>query len=49
MSGCIKDLYDYDLVEKFNNCKNISLKYNLYKNKTEIDGLNSEWVFCCKE
>ena len=31
MSGCIKDLYDYDLVRKCCRCKLICLKSNFYK------------------
>ena len=48
MSGCIKDLYDYDLVKKCRVCKHISLKSSFYKTKTKRDGLNSECACCCK-
>ena len=33
MSTCIKDLFDYDLVEKCCRCKNILLKSNFNKKK----------------
>ena len=33
MSNCIKDLYDYDLINKCSKCKNISLKSNFHEKK----------------
>ena len=33
MSSCIKDLYDYNLIEQCQMCKNILLKSNFYKKK----------------
>ena len=46
MSSCIKDLYDYDLVNKYNVCKNILLKCNFHKNTISKDGLQSQRKFC---
>ena len=49
MSSCIRDLYDNDLVKKCCRCKNILLKSNFNKNKTQRDGYRSECRSCCKE
>ena len=35
MSGCIKDIYDYDLVKKCRVCEKISLKSNFYSKKVK--------------
>ena len=48
MSGCIKDLYDYELVKKCRVCKKISLKSNFNKNRKSKDGLQSQGKFCVK-
>ena len=49
MSGCIKDLYDYDLVKKCSKCGIFSLKSNFHKNKNMSDGLHSNCIPCKKE
>ena len=49
MSSCIKNLMDYDLVEKCRVCKNILLKCNLNKNKTKRCGCRSDCISGCKE
>ena len=48
MSGCIKDLCDYELVKKCRVCRNISLKSNFNKKKSK-DGLQSQCKFCVKD
>ena len=48
MSNCIKDLFDYDLVEKCCRCKNISLKSNFHKNNKRRDGVQGLCKNCCK-
>ena len=45
MSTCIKNLYDYDLIEKCRVCKNYSLKFNFNKNTKPKDGLQSQCKF----
>ena len=49
MSSCIKDLYDYDLVERCCRCKNILLKSNFHKNKNRKDGLHSQCKICAND
>ena len=49
MSGCVKDLYDYDLDKKCRLCKNTSLKSNFHKNKKLGDGFNPQCKFCTKK
>ena len=48
MSNCIKDLYDYELVEKCCRCEIISLKPNFHKNKLTKDGCRSACKNCEK-
>ena len=48
MSNCIKDLFDYDLVEKCCRCKNILLKSNFHK-KNRKGGLHSQCKFCAND
>ena len=48
MSGCIKDLYDYELVKKCSKCKTIYLKSNFHKNKNMKDGLQPHCISCVK-
>ena len=49
MSGCIKDLYDYDLVKKCSKCKIISLKTKFQKQSKSSDGFHPQCKFCKKE
>ena len=49
MSTCIKDFFDYGLVEKRRVCEYISLKTNFNKKKTKKVGYISECRSCCKE
>ena len=42
MSSCIKDLYDYDLVEKCSKCEIISLKSNFHKRSKSSDGFHPQ-------
>ena len=49
MNDCIKDLHDYDLVKKSCRCGNISLKYNLHKNKLTQDGCRTASKNCAKK
>ena len=49
MSNCIKDLHDYGLVKKCSECEIISLKINFHKDKTKIDGLKANCIFCRKK
>ena len=49
MSSCIKELYDYNLVEKCCRCKNILLKSNFHKNTTKKDGVQNFCISCFKE
>ena len=49
MSGCIKDLYDYDLVKKCCICKNISLKSNFHGDRTKKDGVQGICKNCFKQ
>ena len=49
MSNCIKELYDYELVEKCRVRKNNSLKSNFNKNRTKKDVYRSECRSCCKK
>ena len=46
MSNCIKDLYDYNLIKKCYDCKNILLKSNFSRNVKSKDGLQSQCTFC---
>ena len=46
MSNCIKDLYDYDLINKCLKCGNISLKSTFHKDKNREDGLQPHCVSC---
>ena len=48
MSNCIKDLYDYDLIEKCSKCGIISLKSIFHKNKLTKGGSRSECKNCEK-
>ena len=48
MNNCIKDLFDYDLVEKCLKCGNISLKSNFHKDKNREDGLQPDCKSCKK-
>ena len=49
MRGCIKDLYDYDLIKNCRVCKNILLKSNFHKNKNMSDEFNPQCKFCTKK
>ena len=49
MSGCIKDLYNYESFKKCSKCKNILLKSNFRKNKKMSDGLQSQCKFCVND
>ena len=42
MNNCIKDLYDYNLINKCSKCGIISLKSNFYKDRTKKDGYRPE-------
>ena len=46
MSGCIIDLYAYDLIERCLKYGNLSLKPNFHKNKTKRDGLQPHCKSC---
>ena len=46
MSNCIKDLYDYDLINKCLKCENISLKSIFHKGKNREDGLQPHCISC---
>ena len=48
MSNCIKDFYEYELVEKGSKCGFTSLKSNFYNDRTETDGYRPQCKFCCK-
>ena len=43
MSNCIKELYEYDLVQKRCRCSNILFKSNFHKNLGSKDGLDPRW------
>ena len=49
MSGCIKDLYDYELVKKCCRCGIISLKSNFHEDKNRKDGLHPYCNPCMKK
>ena len=49
MSSCIKDLYDYDLVEKCSKCGIMSLKSKFHKIKAKSNGYRSECITCRKK
>ena len=49
MNNCIKDLIDYNLVERCCRCKSICLKSNFWKNKKMSDGLQSQSIFCVND
>ena len=49
MSGCIKDLYDCELVKKCSKCGIISLKSNFHKRSKSIDGLTTHCGFCVND
>ena len=49
MSSCIKDLFDYDLIEKCSKCKTISLKSNFYKDITKKDGYRPSCKRCTNQ
>ena len=49
MSGCNKELYDYDFVKKCCRCKLICLKSNFYKSKNMSDGSHPQSKFCAKK
>ena len=42
MGTCIKDLFDYDLLQKYRVCKNILLKFNFHENTKSKGGLQSQ-------
>ena len=44
MSGCIKDLYDYDPVKKCSRCGIVTLKSNFHKRTLSKDGLYQSHV-----
>ena len=46
MSGCIKDLYDYELVKKCSKCGIISLESNFHKNIKTNDGFHPLCILC---
>ena len=49
MSGCIKDLHDFDLVKNGCRCKLICLKSNFYKSKKMSDALHPQYKSCSKK
>ena len=49
MSNCIKDLYDYDLVEKCYKCGIVKLNSNFHKNKKMSDGLYKQCRLCVNQ
>ena len=49
MSGCNKNLYDYDLVKKCSKCGIISLKSNFHKKSRSKDGLNRHCKNCVNQ
>ena len=48
MSGCIKDLYDYELVKKCSRCVIISLKSNFHRQSKSKNGLQPQCKRCLK-
>ena len=46
MSNCIKDLFDYDLVEKCSKSGIVKLKSNFHKKLKYSDGLSSQCKSC---
>ena len=44
MSSCIKELYDYDLVNKCSKCEILSLKSNFHKDENRQDGLKLHFI-----
>ena len=49
MSNCIKEFYDYQLIEKCSKCGIISLKSNFHEDKTKNDGLSNQCRFCVNQ
>ena len=49
MCGCNKDLNDYDLIEECSKCGIISLKSNIYKDRTNKNGYRPECKICVNE
>ena len=49
MSTCIKDLYDYGLVKKCCKCKIISLRSNIFKDRTKKDSYRPECKIFCRK
>ena len=49
MSACIKDLFDYDLVENCLKCGNNSLKSYFHKDKNREHGLQPHCKSCKKQ
>ena len=49
MSGCIKDLHNYDLVKNGCRCNLNCLKSNFYKSKNMSDGLHLHYKSCSKK
>ena len=45
----IRDLFDYHLVRKCSECKNISLESNFHKQKLSKDGLHFQCISCRKK
>ena len=39
MTGCIKELFDYDLIKKYSKCGIVKLKSNFDKKIKSSDGL----------
>ena len=49
MSNCIKDLYDYDLVEKCSRCKNVLSKSNSHTDINRKNCVQRICIICIKE
>ena len=48
MSGCVKEIFDYDLVKRCCICKRICLKNKVNRNKTTRDGNKKDCMTCCE-
>ena len=49
MNICIKEICDYDLVNRCSKCGIISLKSNFHKDKFKYDGLKAICIICGKK
>ena len=48
MSNFIKDLHDYNLVQKCSKCGNLCLKSNVHKDNKRKNGVQRIFIFCFK-